>query len=476
MRVFMTNAADKQYIVQSQYIYVELIDNESTVYKRVILKADNDIYCGYLDIPANIDKGKYYMRAYTSANYNVANLESLISITIGDTQGTITATCKPDFIPAIDYRQEGDSMVVYIDLGNECAVQQSTFTIAVSTDSIDSNDIARSIARPMPNETHKRPLHEMSQQITGSVTEPQGTRFTHPVDISLIAPLDNFFLSTRSDVNGNFVFKDLEIPDSTMLLLQAMGDRDNNELLLTVDTRSFPTCQYLGHDGDIVEITIDDNEDNPFMVDNSIQLSNITVLGMYTEKTKRDAISLTADESLSYDKIKEFDSSNLHDLFQRISGVTFDVDGGLHMRSNNSIYGDNLATVAVDGVIMNGEFDLNTIPIGDVLRVDVFKSGASVIWGADGGSGVISVITRAGDGKYIQKRSTNIKKIFAQGYQRFKPFVHIPGSPTLYWNPAITTQGNQVLTLKVPAVAGSYITVEGLTYSGKTIHSHQPLQ
>ncbi len=484
MRVFMADASEKHPVTQSQYIYVELIDNYATVHNRVTLKAENDIYCGHLDIPRDLDGGRYYMRAYTAANYNIATLESLIPIDIGQpsptvttTTTTTTTTAMPSYSPAIYCKQDGDSMVVTIDLGDECATQQSTFAIAVSTDSTCTGNIVASMARELPTETSGRKVLETSQRITGSVTEPQGTRFTHPVDISLIAPLDNFFLTTRSDVNGNFAFNDLEFPDSTLLIIQAMGAHENNELLLTIDFRSFPTCQYLQPDGEIRQTPVDltDNALDPFMNDNSIKLGNITVLGMHIDKSRRDAISLMADESLSPDKIKELDASNLRDLFRRISGVTFDVDGGLHLRSNTSIYGSNLATVAVDGVIMEGEFDLSTIPIGDVLRVDVFKSGTSVIWGAIGGGGVISITTRAGSATDLRKRSTNIKKIFAPGYQPYRPFERTSGSPTLYWNPAVTTRGNRVLTLTLPAARGFHITLEGMTEDGKTIHSRQPL-
>lgn len=475
LRVFMTNSIKKQPIKQGEYVYVELIDNETFVHKRVMLKAAEDMYCGYVDIPKDIENGQYYLRAFTATNHNIAALESLVTIAIGEVTENAKTAGKADFTPVITSEQEGDSIAVYIDLGEACAALQSTFTIAVSTDSIDGNDIARSMARTMPEGLHRRLHPEMSQRITGSVTHPQGTRFTHPVDISLIAPLDNFFLTTRSDVNGNFAFENLELPDSTLLILQAMGAHENNELLLTIDTRSFPSCRYLNVDGEIVQQPLDNEDDDPFIDDNSIKLGNITVLGMYTDKEKRDAMSLMADESLSPDKIKEIDASNLRDLFRRISGVTFDVDGGLHIRSNNSIYGSNLATIAVDGVIMDGEFDLGTIPIGDVLRVDVFKSGTSVIWGADGGGGVISITTRAGSATDIRKRSPNIKKILAPGYQVYKPFTPAQGGPTTYWNPAIKTQGNQVLTLKVPAVEGSYITIQGLTSTGKTIHTHTKL-
>ena len=50
--------------------------------------------------------------------------------------------------------------------------------------------------------------------------------------------------------------------------------------------------------------------------------------------------------------------------------------------------------------------------MSDVERVDVFKGGSTVIWGAIGGMGVISITTKKGDFKAASVPLTNTKTFY----------------------------------------------------------------
>lgn len=209
------------------------------------------------------------------------------------------------------------------------------------------------------------------------------------------------------------------------------------------------------------------------MYDNSILLKGITVTARYNDMSDRDPVSMLADQSFSLEEIKRYDPSTLRDLFRRIAGLSFAANGRFIMRGHHSIYGENYGAVAIDGVIVGPEYDYENIPIGDVVRVDVYKGGSAAIWGLDGGSGVIAITTKRGQEITSVNYNSNIVKAFPFGFQEHRPFT--PDAQTLYWNPAIKTCGNRMFNFKVPAVPGSHVIIEGITQDGQTIYCNTRL-
>jgi outer membrane receptor protein involved in Fe transport len=119
--------------------------------------------------------------------------------------------------------------------------------------------------------------------------------------------------------------------------------------------------------------------------------------------------------------IKEIDATCVHELLRRIPGVIIQ-DDKVIIRSATSIYGKPYAAIAIDGVIIDSfkeendfdkfsDFDLDQINMVDIERVDVFKTGNSIIWGARGGKGVISFTTKKGtfDPSQVDKIKFNTK-------------------------------------------------------------------
>lgn len=91
----------------------------------------------------------------------------------------------------------------------------------------------------------------------------------------------------------------------------------------------------------------------------------------------------------------------LADALRQVPGVSiqqagsFGAQASLFMRGGQSSY----TKVMVDGVAVNepgGAFDLATISLDDVERVEVVRGPVSVLYGSDAVTGVVHVITRAG--------------------------------------------------------------------------------
>ena len=72
LRVFLVNAITHQTDSISRYVYVELLDPERLIVKRVRLLRSDQGFVGYMDIPEGVVKGRYILRSYTRNMLNVA--------------------------------------------------------------------------------------------------------------------------------------------------------------------------------------------------------------------------------------------------------------------------------------------------------------------------------------------------------------------------------------------------------------------
>ncbi|HEU4486650.1 MAG TPA: TonB-dependent receptor [Povalibacter sp.] len=97
--------------------------------------------------------------------------------------------------------------------------------------------------------------------------------------------------------------------------------------------------------------------------------------------------------------------ADLPDLLRRVAGVHVDTVGG--RGGTGSIYmrgaDPNYTLVLIDGVRVNdptnsrgGSFDLSTLDIADVERVEIARGPYSAIYGGDAMAGVINIVTRPG--------------------------------------------------------------------------------
>jgi hypothetical protein len=124
--------------------------------------------------------------------------------------------------------------------------------------------------------------------------------------------------------------------------------------------------------------------------------------------------------------------------------------------------------------------DLVTIPVNFIERIDVLKSvGSSVIFGIEGASGVINVITRAGGPGYIPVNYS--KNIRISGYNSPRIFyspAHLHDSnsdynpdlrSTLLWKPDINIVGNEKVDLNYyngDNTSFVRLSAEGITTTG----------
>lgn len=140
--------------------------------------------------------------------------------------------------------------------------------------------------------------------------------------------------------------------------------------------------------------------------------------------------------------------------------------GKCYVRGGVTVGGRRPAAVAIDGIFVNEDYDLDNIQMADVERVDVFKSGSTVIWGAIGGMGVISITTKKGDFKAADVPLTNTKTFTTLGYQ--VPQGYTPSRRTPIWSPSL--RGRSFRLLLPETFHKDYrIVIEGVTSEGRIV-------
>lgn len=151
-------------------------------------------------------------------------------------------------------------------------------------------------------------------------------------------------------------------------------------------------------------------------------LEQVVVTGTY------NPLALTQVSSsvsvVDREMLKQLNKVNLADVLQSVPGVLIEQQGGPGGLSVASIRGgeSNYTLVMVDGVAMNdpgnsrgGAFDLNSINVDSIERIEVVRGPQSAIYGADAVAGVINIITlRPAQGHQEMASAT----IGDEGYQQ----------------------------------------------------------
>ena len=185
-----------------------------------------------------------------------------------------------------------------------------------------------------------------------------------------------------------------------------------------------------------------------------------------------------SDYVVTLRQIEERGYSTLYELLQEVPSVFFR-EGRAYIRATVSIDADVPAALAVDGTILDGEYDLDVIRMPDVARVDIFKTGRTVLWGSKGGGGVISVTTKAGnlDVELLNAGETAHTKVRPLGYQPPSDFLtaaQYRNRRTVYWNPLLLADSFAFTLGDNP---GTYLLViEGVTSDGRLVHEERTFE
>lgn len=308
---------------------------------------------------------------------------------------------------------------------------------------------------------------EKSAVIRGRVETLVGHKAIKEGIVNLISPDKGFYAVTKTDAQGHFSFEGIDFPEGTQYVLNAFTKAGKSWVKLLLDEEEFPAYkgqlppfEWTSNDTTRVDATLE-------LPKGSIQMEEINIFSHQpTYSSRSDAYARTADFSFGLRDIESIGATCLHELLRRVPSVTVEL-GKCYVRGGTAVDGKRPATIAIDGIFVNDDYDLDNIQMSDVERVDVFKGGSTVIWGAIGGMGVISITTKKGDFKAASVPLTNTKTFTTLGYQI--PQSYTPNAHTPVWLPSL--RGSSFRLLLPAEYSSNYrIIIEGVTSEGRIIH------
>jgi len=185
------------------------------------------------------------------------------------------------------------------------------------------------------------------------------------------------------------------------------------------------------------------NEDQFFEESGIIRLEETTISGDGFENTIRNTpknITIVTAED-----IKESGAKNVVEAVKSVPGVKVSEGmsntGVIDIRGQGANYNRNTAII-VDGVKMNpidmSSFNLYSIPIETVEKIEIIPSGASVVYGDNTVGGAVNIITKNGSGKdslTLQLEGGSYENYngnlgFSTTVDKFKIFGNVAGKTT----------------------------------------------
>ena len=313
---------------------------------------------------------------------------------------------------------------------------------------------------------------EKSTVIRGRVETLIGHKPIKEGVVNLISPDKGFYAVTKTDAQGRFSFEGIDFPEGTQYVLNAFTKAGKSWVKLLLDEEEFPSYtgqlppfEWIGNDTTRIDATL-------ALPKGGIQMEEVNVFSHQpTYSSRSDAYARTADFSFGLRDIESIGATCLHELLRRVPSVRVEL-GKCYVRGGTAVDGKRPAAIAIDGIFLNDDYDLDNVQMSDVERVDVFKGGSTVIWGAIGGMGVISITTKKGDFKAASVPLTNTKTFTTLGYQI--PQGYNPNAHTPVWLPSL--RGNSFRLLLPLEYRSDYrILIEGVTSEGRIIHYMEEL-
>ena len=313
---------------------------------------------------------------------------------------------------------------------------------------------------------------EKSTVIRGRVETLIGHKPIKEGVVNLISPDKGFYAVTKTDAQGRFSFEGIDFPEGTQYVLNAFTKAGKSWVKLLLDEEEFPSytgqlppLEWIGNDTTRIDATL-------ALPKGGIQMEEVNVFSHQpTYSSRSDAYARTADFSFGLRDIESIGATCLHELLRRVPSVRVEL-GKCYVRGGTAVDGKRPAAIAIDGIFLNDDYDLDNVQMSDVERVDVFKGGSTVIWGAIGGMGVISITTKKGDFKAASVPLTNTKTFTTLGYQI--PQGYNPNARTPVWLPSL--RGNSFrLFLPLEYRSDYRILIEGVTSEGRIIHYMEEL-
>ena len=309
----------------------------------------------------------------------------------------------------------------------------------------------------------------------------------------VIGPFSGGFLfeETRTDSKGYFSFDKLYLKDNAKIMINAQSKTGNkrNDIILEPQYKldSMISEELLKKSCPDINIPLKFNRENyyrriaetEFQVKSGILLDEIQAIGNKVTGDGHFRLYGEADVSLVVlDEDIERYFNILDYLEGRVAGV---VVTGDEVRIRGAARNPLLI---VDGIDTDWS-DMRNIPMGDIDKIEILKTGFSTsVYGSRGADGVIAILTKMGKGEWennwvrtIHGRITPTVKGFQQPREFYSPKYSMENiddarpdkRPTLLWNPDVVIKNGEakIEFFTADDLARYHVFVEGISKNGK---------
>jgi TonB-dependent Receptor Plug Domain len=343
---------------------------------------------------------------------------------------------------------------------------------------------------------------EQSLMMTGKVLRPN-QKSPGVVNLTFMvtaADSSKSLVSGQSNENGEFMVDGIDFKDQVTVLIQAVTQKGNRNLIITLDDIINSKTKIIKTPYNPIEFNANElskyleNIKNDLSIERKIKQSNEKILDEVTVKAKKyvapDSRKIygEADATIGQEVLKVAGGQTVLDVIAgRIAGVSVTGSGStavVQIRGAANFSGVTEPLFLLDGIIVD-KSTITSISLNDVEEIDVIKNGAKMtLYGSQGSGGAIAVLTKRGNANYNYASDAaqgvlvanltgySAEKVFAApNYNSQTTALNRPDTrPTVYWQPHIRTDSTGKAHLKFrlnDAQANLRLRAEGLDGKGR---------
>ncbi|WP_423127510.1 hypothetical protein [Gaoshiqia sp. Z1-71] len=307
--------------------------------------------------------------------------------------------------------------------------------------------------------------------------------------ISMIAHKDSILGTSfvKPEEDGKFVFDNVDYPDSTQYLIQALRKKGSSLAFIEMDSvEVFPPVvlpPLVAPEMRSYEESYLDKANEKYTIENGMRLINLAEVEVKGQrkiqrKTESPYYSISSSFVLASEEIEKANFMNVFDLLRRLPGVTISGSEVYYRQATPMLILDNVPTE---------NFDYSLLNVNDIS--DAFVSPATSvmpIFGARAANGAIVINTKKG---FVEKNrmNKNMQVFTPIGYQQHVEF-YSPAyeteeqrkntatdmRSTIYWNPSVHTDSTGIAHLgfySADSPSQYSIVIEGVSSAGHLVYS-----
>ncbi len=330
-----------------------------------------------------------------------------------------------------------------------------------------------------PAANHRRDVqYEDVMRIVGEVRGFFGNAARKP-KLSIICQKLHIIDVFDLDSSNKFTIMDIDVPDSTVYVLQTQGRFGGNALTLKVEEEQLPppTAAQYPRVGDVVPFAFINQSQEKFYFEGGLTLIELESVVVTAEATSNIENSQFATNSTKRDELEGYGGMSVADVIAMYSGIQIDGETVTYRGSAVKFYVND----------MEEEYLAVSLLVADLIeQIDFFDSTAASGLFFDVSGGVFNITLRDG-ASMPMLRLPNIVNYEPLGYQRVEKFYHpmydtqskknnLPPDyrSTIFWSGDIlpNAEGRATFEFYTADKPTKYrVLVEGVTTSGEICHS-----